>query len=1654
MPVDEHDEHSKASSTEPEGDAPVTLREAPEAEPAPAPLTPKGQRARWRRVVNRRNAMWTGLVAVVALVALALIFFVLYRTGQVDRIIARQIVSTFAEYNIRAEVGSFQTKFGPRTAELRDLKLYDATTGTQLGKIDRMLATIRVEDLWALNLRRNVNLESLVIDGLESWVVFDEQGNSNFRNITIPPPDPNSRILFSYSTATVKLNGALLHFNDVQHELSGEARNLTATVQPDDPSAPAESRMNRVDLALSDSTFVYDGRPVNDISIEAHARVNQVRAEVSELTLRSPVAEAHLVGALDDWRDMRYHLRAEADVDLTQISDVLQGETTLRGAGRFTGTITGEGDKYKVEDGHFTSDALAADNVRLKALNVNATVTGEGKSYEAQGRAIAELLTAGDFQLNSVQLAGGVMGTGTDFRWVGDLRAAAARSGATSITGLIAHDAVAELREGQLTGSAKTFSASGLNASGAQAGGVQASNVRFARGENGATQVSASGASAGTVRASGATIKGVTASGVEAKINPDNSASVSVDQLRVGGLDAEGAHTGSLNIAGVRLAISSGGRVEGTSGDINAGTVALKGGDRAESVRLARPVFTIEPGGRYRASADLSLGGGVLGQMKLGAVRSAVVASNNQIQLNNFVAEVFNGRARGNAVISTSPRGGGASSVAATFEGVDAGGLIATLTGNAVPLTGAATGTVDVRFPGTNFKAASGRLNAQFSGETGREEGGRTPLTGDLALTADRGLFQIERANLRTGATQLNASGKFSFREGSNLTVKLASTDASELQRVLVSSGLIPATEEKLTDYGVQLAGNLDFDGTVTGSLDDPIVNGRVSLASLALRGRELGALSAEIASNNSETRINNGRLAEPDGGGAQFTAVIPRAGENNISFDATLDRANAGNLIAALAGAGGRVSSILNSANLSNLGPMSGHIKVEGFPSTMGGSADVKVAAGRIGTQPYEEIAARATFSGSTINIETIDARLPGGRINASGTVNTESQSFDLRAKGDDVRLDLLTQLFGAGPNLPQLSGLANFNATVAGKLSDPNSYRVELNAQGRDVTVNGRPAGELTLTGRTTADQKFNLELTTGLLGQPGKPQVVRAQIDFGSEDLATTFETTLTGTDLTPLFQALLPDANVRVTGRATGTLKASGNLLGEEGFDIGGLKGRAEFSELTVMIEDVPLTAENPLVVLFSPKDITFEKTRFTGPGTNIVFGGTAALREGGTQSLTVNGDLNLRVLNKISPDVFLSGAARVGVAVTGSFSDPRINGTASVANATFAVLVTDERLTVTNINGLVRFDTNQARIESLNGNLGGGRVEVTGGALLAGLRPSQFRLSVRGNNVTVPFPDKFRTTADAAVEISGTLDSQIIRGTANVRRTEYTEDIDLADLIGQRREATITEGGESNLFGATQLDLTIQGRDALVVRNNLADAVGSVSLRVVGPIDDPVVSGRITATRGTLAFRNDRYDIQRAIIDLPPRRGADPVLNIQAESEIRGYRVEVGITGPLTQPVTSLRSDPALPQSDVVSLITTGNLSSGVQGTSTLAQTGLGTATSLLTDTLINAPVRKATDRLFGLNRFEFDPLITGRSGSSPTARLTVGRQINRDLAVTYSTNITGEPNQVVAVEYRVSDRLSFVAQYQQGSTDTLRTQSNNFNFELRFRKRY
>lgn len=1612
-----------------------------------------------RRFFTLKNLFRLSVVAVVALFVVLLIALVAYRLGVVDNYVEARTVAKLDQYGIRAEIGNLGTSPSPKSAELKDIKLYDKLTGEPLGKVDRIYTTFTFLDLFALSLTRNIRFDTIEVEGLEVWVKFDKDGNSNFRNLRNAPSSKSLK--FDFLAAKTTLKNTKIYFDDQQHELSGEARNIAILFEPEDASLPEEERRFKFDLKSENSTFVYDGKPVDNISISAKGIADKQGAQIQEFVLRSPIAESTLAGKIDDWQKMSYSFDIKSSVDITQAADIFQSETALRGTGNFVGKVTGEGANYKV-DGEITSDALAADNIRLKALKVSAQGKGEGASYEANGKAVADLLTAGDYEFNYIQLIGNIYGTGTDFRWLGEMHAAAAKvPGGATIAGLIVYDAVAEKKAETIDVTAKRGTAKSVNLKDTQVTGVQANDIR-SKTENGVTNATVANAKSEQVKTKDLNIKGITANRIKVRSIEDGKTDVDIDEVRVGSIEGLDAKIGSVNIAGVRLGIYKG-RVEGSTNDVDVGTVALDktktlpDGGTIENVKLTKPVFVLEPNDRYRASMDLSLGGGVLGSINLGAARAALAVTNNQIEVKNFTASIMNGNAEGNAVINTA---NGTSRVDSTFNNLDVGKLVTLFAGQVVPLSGETNGDVQLSFQGTNVKeTATGKIRANFKTEAGNDTRGRTPLNGVVELNATRGLFEIARAELNSAASRFTATGKFSFATNdSDLILSLTSTDASELQRIAVATGVLGEAEETIEENKIAIAGKLNFNGTLRGQLNNPTVKGDASVESLFMQERELGAVALNLNVSPDTIVITDGKLSEKDGGGATFALNAPRTGTNNMAVDAVLDRASMNNLAAALPGLKTSTREFLSSLN----SDLSGKINVTGLPESMNGNADLFLSRGTLQNEPFDSIKARAKFNGTAINLDEVDAKFDAGRILAKGTVDPKTFDFNIEAEAD-IQFERIKNLAFVLDNKATIAGAFNVNAKGKGNLNqqDFTSLNISFDGSGNDIKINDQSVGKITLTGRTENNQ-INAALTTDAFVEP---QTITAVVNLKDKKLPTTVQSNFKEAKLQRLIAAFMPKDSVEVEGQTSGELNLNvefygENEVGEEDFGLYNLGGSANFSQLTFQVQDIPFSAVTPLVIQLTPKDVSFDKARFTGPGTNVLLDGRASIREGGQNTLSLDGSVNLRLLNTFSPNIFFNGATEVNVRVVGSHKEPRLTGAANLNDVSIATLIGNERLTLSNITGRAIFNLNQIQIESVTGRMGGGNVSLTGGILLERFSPSRFRFDLRGNNVTVPFPKNFRTTANGQIEINGSrnreqLIATIISGRLNVIRSEYRQNIDVADLINQRVEGSLTEGvsSTSSLVGPTQIDLYLDGRDSLVVNNNIADMLGSISLRVVGPLESPIVSGRITATRGYVKFRDKRYELQRAFVDIPPKRNPDPLLNVSAETEIRGYTLFVSLTGALTELSANVRSDPPLPQADVVSLITTGDLARGDTGLFSTSQPGIATAANLLADSLIVAPARRATDKLFGLSRFEVEPVIS-QSGSSPTARLTVGQQLTKDLSVSYSTNLTADKNQVVVVEYRVSNRLSFLAQYEQGSVTGINTRSNNFSFEIKFRKRF
>lgn len=1704
-------------TAEPEENEPQDGGEAEESAPA----------ASKRRFFSRRSAVIAAGVLGILLIALTLLTIVSYKTGVFDNYVKAQFVAKMDRIGINFTADTFRVTVAPLKLELRSATFNNKVTGEKLFFVREADLYLTVQNLYAWQLSRDISIDTTDVTGAEVYVNFDADGKSNFAELNFV--EETARVNFNYQSTKFSVKESTIHFGDLQRKIEADARNLVFTLEPTDYNVPDEQKRYKFDLASTDSFFVYGESRLENIDLKAQGIADRNGTEITGLRLTTPIGESTLKGTTAGWESPKYNLEIESTVDLTQTSTVFPLGTPLRGIGNFKGTVTGEGEKYAV-NGEIFSESLSASNIYLKGLNINAAVTGEGSMYEANGKAIAQLLTFEDFKIDYPQLIGLVRGSGADFKWFGELQAAAAATPFGTLGRLFIADAVADYKEGKFGatfGSARTQSltskgfaienlqvssgkldsnggVTSVSTSAATAGrfktkafdleGVRARNLRIrdvpkrtditadtltansanledtrlknvtvngARigNEGDRTTFDANTLTAAQVDAGGARIGGVVADNFTVTDVPAETI-VATNGLRIAKLETNAAVLGTLNIAGVRLTIRQG-RIEGTSGDIDAGNVALvknsdlPQGGNLENVKIFKPVFVLEPSGSYRASADMSLGGGTLGSVKLGAARAAVVVDNNQVALNNLSANVLDGQLSGNATIALSERS--RSVVSADFTNLNLGKLLALQGGRVVPIEGETTGNVNFTFNGTNFRTASGSIAADITANAGTEARGLIPVTGRVEATATNGLFNVSTARLNTANSEFNAGGTFDLNGyNSNLNVALNSTDASEISRIIRVLDISPEFQQKTDEYQAEFAGNLTFAGTLTGNVSDPTINGRAALDSLILRGRRLGSLSTDLAVSPFGTELKNGVLQETDGGTLAFNVNVPSGGTNNTSVQATLTNVNIGNVLAALP--------VDLPDSLRGLqADTSGSLSLSGLPNAMQGEANLTAKNGQLKGQTFDNLETRVTFAGSTVNLENFKAQFGSGALTARGTYQTDTTAFNFDVEGRQIPFARIRPFIPSSENLPAIDGIVNLTAKATGRTDDSRSYEINFNGTGSNVTFNNNALGEVVFNG-VTQNQQLNANLTANFEGQQ---QTIAANINFADPNLPFRAETTFNNTELAPFIALVREQGETPISGQATGKVYLEGNLsaVNAEGvreFTTANLKGSADFTQLALQIGDTPIAATEPVSVQFDANEVRVLSARFAGGGSNLVVSGTKSLLDDGINNLTIDGRINLSILNAISPNAFFAGLADVNVRLTGPNRTARLNGTAEMQNASASAFIGSERINFERLRGRVIFTSNQAQIDELTGFLGGGRFTASGGAMFGdNLQLNAFRFALQGTNVTVPLPKDFLTTGDAQIEINGRRDQSgqlgtFIAGRIDARRSLYTQNIDLADVIGGRREGSISQSDGSSSLGDVRLDLTIEGRNALVVRNNLADLTASLSLRVSGDLDSPQVAGRITADRGTLFYRDDRYDIQRGELVFPPNAGGiEPVINLQAETEINGYQIFVNLNGPLTDTENlsaQLRSNPALPQTDVISLVTTGSLANTETGIPTLAQSGINTAAELLTDEIINKPIAKATDKLFGLNRFQLDPIISGQR--NPGARLTVGRQINRNLAVTYSTNLSEDQNQVLAVEYRVSNKLSFVAQYEQRPLNNVTRNKDVFSFEVRLRRRF
>jgi len=358
--------------------------------------------------------------------------------------------------------------------------------------------------------------------------------------------------------------------------------------------------------------------------------------------------------------------------------------------------------------------------------------------------------------------------------------------------------------------------------------------------------------------------------------------------------------------------------------------------------------------------------------------------------------------------------------------------------------------------------------------------------------------------------------------------------------------------------------------------------------------------------------------------------------------------------------------------------------------------------------------------------------------------------------------------------------------------------------------------------------------------------------------------------------------------------------------------------------------------------------------------------------------------------------------------------------------------------LTDYSGLIFVQNNRASLRSFQGKLGGGDVQGSGEVRLGKGGVENINLSAEGKNMLLSPLERTRALADGAVRFIKDPNRFVLEGNFFIQRLTWRREI--TEKFVFYSAPYYEEEKKPFFFDDLTLDIRLKADDNAWMENSLGRIRGRFDLTVTGNVNEPIVLGDLETLSGDVYFQDRKFKILKGRVSFFNPLVVEPYLDFKGETYVKDYRVNFTLSGLIAQLKPEFSSSPPLSPEDVLALLALGEAFK--RTTSYDTSTQLSTA-SLLSFQIAEEAKRRA-EKLFSIDRFRIDPFIMG-SSAEMTARLTVGKKISSNLFILYSTNLTTQREEIVRLEWELSDDFSVVG---------VRDELGRISFDVKVRKRF
>ena len=316
--------------------------------------------------------------------------------------------------------------------------------------------------------------------------------------------------------------------------------------------------------------------------------------------------------------------------------------------------------------------------------------------------------------------------------------------------------------------------------------------------------------------------------------------------------------------------------------------------------------------------------------------------------------------------------------------------------------------------------------------------------------------------------------------------------------------------------------------------------------------------------------------------------------------------------------------------------------------------------------------------------------------------------------------------------------------------------------------------------------------------------------------------------------------------------------------------------------------------------------------------------------------------SLAFLPSLIPELrSVTGTAAADFTIAGTIGKPVWRGGATVS-ATQATFGSSSLPTVKDVAIRLRMDGNRLSVDEASVMLAGGRLRVTGGAVLDNITDPALDFKLAAGEVLIVRDENLSLRANANLSCLGRLSQATVKGQVDLVRGRVFKEIEFLplslpnDLPPPPPATTLGRQGAPALpapFDRWNFDIAIKTRDPVRLMGNVAKGNAVADLRFSGVGAKPDLTGKINLEEMWLKLPFSRLNITKGEVSFNKEQPFDPQIDITGESITGSRIVQVFVQGRALDPKVRLTSSPPLPEGEIASLLATGVTTSDLTSSS-------------------------------------------------------------------------------------------------------------------------